>query len=228
MREFKIGDVVQHFKRELLKPEEKMHNEYLYKILNFAMHTETGEKMVIYKALYEPYDVFARPYDMFISEVDHEKYPNVNQKYRLEVYIHANDLEGIEAVGEPNVIFIPWVKHFEKECFDNMKSDSRVIQLIETDNCFIQSYGGRHSFDNRLKTIQIDNIWARVVGVSVDGISIKCAGPKGSILWELLYKNNFQGIYANLSVIYQTITPGPNLVDCIYLIYKSENESNIL
>ena len=79
---FHIGDVVQHFKRENVNLETA---EYLYRILAFAQHTENGEKLVIYQALYGDYGVYARPYEMFISEVDREKYPNAKQKYRFEV-----------------------------------------------------------------------------------------------------------------------------------------------
>ena len=46
---FHIGDIVQHFKRENVNPETA---EYLYRILAFAQHTENGEKLVIYQALY--------------------------------------------------------------------------------------------------------------------------------------------------------------------------------
>ena len=84
-REIREGDIVQHFKREW---SDKNTSEYLYKIIAFAQHTETGEKFVIYQGLYAPFKVCARPYDMFMSEVDHQKYPNAKQKYRFEkVYI---------------------------------------------------------------------------------------------------------------------------------------------
>ena len=59
--------------------------EYLYRILAFAQHTENGEKLVIYQALYPPYKTCARPYDMFCSELDRKKYPDAKQKYRFEV-----------------------------------------------------------------------------------------------------------------------------------------------
>lgn len=83
MHTFTTGAIVRHFKREYITNPQSA--EYLYKILAFASHTETGEKLVIYQALYPPYKTCARPYDMFISEVDHVKYPDIKQKYRFEV-----------------------------------------------------------------------------------------------------------------------------------------------
>lgn len=80
-REFKVGDIVQHFKREGISEKS---SEYIYKILAFARHTETGERLVVYQGLYPPYKTCARPYEMFISEVDRIKYPNIKQRYRFE------------------------------------------------------------------------------------------------------------------------------------------------
>lgn len=89
--DIKVGDIVQHFKREVLS--DKNNQLYLYKILEIAEHTETGEKLVIYQALYDSdamgihFGVFARPLDMFMSEVDRDKYPDIKQKYRFEKYV---------------------------------------------------------------------------------------------------------------------------------------------
>ena len=80
-RDIFVGDIVRHFKREWVSAET---SEYLYKVLAFAQHTETGEKLVIYQALYSPFKVCARPYAMFMSEVDREKYPDIKQQYRFE------------------------------------------------------------------------------------------------------------------------------------------------
>ena len=88
MNRLNVGDIVKHFKRELYVSDNSS-TMYLYKILNIAEHTETGEKLVIYQALYikddKAFEIYARPYDMFMSEVDRNKYPNAEQKYRFEL-----------------------------------------------------------------------------------------------------------------------------------------------
>lgn len=80
-RDIHVGDIVRHFKREWVSENS---SEYLYKVLAFAAHTETGERLVIYQALYAPFKTCARPYAMFMSEVDQKKYPDIRQKYRFE------------------------------------------------------------------------------------------------------------------------------------------------
>ena len=80
--DIQVGDIVQHFKREWVSADT---SEYLYKVLAVAHHTENGEKLMIYQALYAPFKICARPYDMFMSEVDHQKYPGVRQHWRFEV-----------------------------------------------------------------------------------------------------------------------------------------------
>ena len=80
-RQFQTGDIVRHFKRETVDPAS---DRYHYMIVGVAKHSETGEEMMVYSPLYGDGGLFVRPLDMFLSEVDHEKYPEIRQKYRFE------------------------------------------------------------------------------------------------------------------------------------------------
>lgn len=81
MREFSPGDIIQHFKRETV---DQNSMRYLYEFIGIAIHSETRDRVVVYRALYGDKGLFVRPYEMFMEEVDHVKYPEIRQKYRFE------------------------------------------------------------------------------------------------------------------------------------------------
>ena len=72
MRKIKLNTIYKHFKGDL------------YLVEDVVIHSETKEKMVLYRGLYGDNVLYVRPLDMFLSEVDHDKSPNVDQKYRFE------------------------------------------------------------------------------------------------------------------------------------------------
>lgn len=152
MREVRQGQFYRHFKGRL------------YQIVAVAEHTETGERMVVYQALYGDYRVYVRPYEMFVSEVDHEKYPLVTQKYRFELTEFTEKPKKEEIVNVS--VEVPKIQPTEEHVSSVSKSEpgeEKIHPLLlefldaETleDKLHVMIFGRNQMDDNLLNSIAI-------------------------------------------------------------------------
>ena len=114
------GEFYRHFKGNI------------YQIKSIATDSETGKKIVVYQAMYPPFGMWVRSLDMFMSETDHQKYPECNQQFRFEkvVFDSQGNVHGAENEKLPENAVIENVS--EKIIGDSMEdiSDEELKKII--------------------------------------------------------------------------------------------------
>lgn len=159
-RQLVIGGFYRHFK------------DKLYQVKGTAIHSETKEKMVIYQGLYGSYEMYVRPYDMFLSEVDHIKYPDVVQKYRFEL-IDIKTGKSLEADYEENNQNMESEKLEESEESEKSEESEQDSKLIR----FLDAYDYKEKLD--ILTSMRGELNDGLIDIMAE--SIEVAVPEGDI-----------------------------------------------
>ena len=161
-----------------------------YQVICVASHSETEEKLVIYRPLFEETDhVCARPLEMFLSEVDHEKYPDVKQKWRFALATGPFKGSGAKHKSEPPVSEEPASRKDEEnaenaENADSAENAGSEENADDTENApaFLDRFLDADTYEKKLdvftgmwKTIEeqdIDNA-ALVMDIQLNGETVE-------------------------------------------------------
>lgn len=168
-RQLVIGGFYRHFK------------DKLYQVKGTAIHSETKEKMVIYQGLYGSYEMYVRPYDMFLSEVDHIKYPDVVQKYRFEL-IDIKTGKSLEADYEENNQNMESEKSEESEESEKLEESKESEESEESEEDsklirFLDAYDYKEKLD--ILTSMRGELNDGLIDIMAE--SIEVAVPEGDI-----------------------------------------------
>lgn len=143
----------------------------LYQIRCLAKHSETGEMLVVYQAMYGTFEIYARPLSMFMEEVDRVKYPSAVQRYRFELLETMEDDE--DTVARPDSLVKEKPEKAEEpekpkkpeeleEPEEQLNIDPLVLEFLDAD-----SYGQRLSILDSLHNRITDDM-INMMAVSAD------------------------------------------------------------
>lgn len=104
----------------------------LYQIVTIAEHSETGEQLVVYQALYGDFKTYARPLDMFTGRVDRDKYPEVKQEFRFELQGADSDRQR-EALQENDVQKVDLQESNGQNTSEELQIDPMVLEFLDAD-----------------------------------------------------------------------------------------------
>lgn len=167
-----VGETYKHFK------------DKNYKIIAIAHHSETGEELVVYQALYGEGMVCARPLQMFVSEVDHEKYPNVKQKYRFEKIADAPDADAKVAPLEQKI------EEPKEKVISQMSAEEKMMAFFDEDDLEAK-YQILLAMRTEITDTMIDNMAVVLDIVIPDGeIGVRFENLKRAIQTKQRYEQN--------------------------------------
>lgn len=110
-----------------------------YQIRCLAKHSETGEMMVVYQQMYEPFETYVRPLSMFMEEVDREKYPDAGQKYRFVLVGGEEDETAVSEIatgqreenGSDAAAVLPAEEESSAETGEQLNIDPLVLEFLD-------------------------------------------------------------------------------------------------
>lgn len=126
----------------------------LYQIVAVAQHSETGEQLVIYQALYGDFKIYARPLEMFVGKVDRVKYPDAAQEYRFELQNREQPVQAVEVSEE-------FFKEASEEASEEVSLDPLVIEFLDAD-----------TYEQRLNILA--GLHHRITGEMLTTMAISC------------------------------------------------------
>lgn len=171
------GEFYRHFK-----------NKY-YQIVGIAKYSETKEEMVVYQALYDDFSMYVRPLWMFVSEVDHVKYPSVTQKYRFEK-VEASQIGEIVDTGYAEGAKTPGLQTDRMETSpvvtgEKVEKEPETIETAEVSdgevNPILMQFLDEETYDDKLK--YLNAVQKKLTDDIIDAMaaSIDVIVPEGDI-----------------------------------------------